>query len=103
MMVIAMSDNLDIGDPWGSLADEDCWYRDHENDNNHSFRHVRDKWVVVCDGISSGKKVYLQDKHRGGYWTQYKNNARIFDDFQSAKKILDRFTYNNPRIERTGG
>lgn len=85
-----MSDNLDIGDPWGCLAEEHC--REDEIFNSS-------KYVIVCDGISSGKKIYLQNKNRGGYWTQFVDNARLFNSFDAARKILVNFKYNNPRVE----
>ena len=54
-------------------------------------------YYIVCDGISSGKLVYLQDKRKGGYWTEYKDNARVFTASE-AIDIVKHLRYNNPRL-----
>ena len=60
-------------------------------------------YVIACKGISSGRTVYLQKLSKGGYWTQFIDNARTFWSKEDAEKIAKQFHYNNPHVvERNG-
>lgn len=55
-------------------------------------------YVVACIGRSSGRTVYLQQKEKGGYWTQFLENARVFRSSRGAEMIMRNFRYGNPHV-----
>lgn len=57
-------------------------------------------FVITADGISSKKRVYLQDPEfsRTQHWTEFPTNARVFTSYEEASRIAKRFIYNNPRV-----
>lgn len=63
----------------------------------------RDYYVITCEGKSSGKRGYLQDKAKGGYWTQYQSNARKFYNLKTARTVLKYIKFGNPEIAKIKG
>ena len=73
---------------------------DIKQDRKRRMRELVGRYVVSCDGKSSGKRVFLQDRNvsKGGYWTQYLSNAVGFKDLAIANKNKNLFKYGQPRI-----
>lgn len=69
---------------------------------SHRPRDLQGKYVITTIGVASGKPVYLQDRNisRGGFWTQYLDNALAFDHRKGALKVAANFKYGNPDVIR---
>ena len=65
-------------------------------------RLVNQKGKYLISANKNGKILYLQDRRisTGGYWTQFKANARVFTDKRVAEKLANSFKYNNPKVIR---
>lgn len=86
---------IDNGDEYERCEDEtDEWYDQYEDcgpNGSHGY-------VIACEGKQNGKTVYLQDKRKGGYWTEYISNARVFDSRKEVNSLLGHLNFNHPRI-----
>ena len=58
------------------------------------------KYVIVCKGIKTKKKVYLQDRKvsKGGWWTNYLSNAIGYVSLKAAKEKCKSFKHNSPKV-----
>lgn len=90
---------------WGDQAYEDFAMYDAIEERETMGRSLIGKYVIVCDGVSSKKQVYLQDRSisKGGYWTQYISNARSFETVEQTKRCIRSIRYNAPRIALVDG
>lgn len=104
-----MSDGEDW--TWGDCYDEGE-YDDYEEEkivnaierqhelNKLRSRRIREqkgKYIIIAN--KGSKKLYLQDQKisSGGYWTQFRSNARTFNTAEEANKVLSYFHLGNPR------
>ena len=70
------------------------------------MRDIKEKYVVMCYGKSSGVRTYLQDESlfkstdRSKYWTQYAENAMLFDTKEDAEDEIKKrnLKYNDPAV-----
>ena len=105
-----MSDGEDW--TWGDCYDEDEEEQSQEEDfevmlsrrrhelNKLRSRRIREqkgKYIIIAN--KGSKKLYLQDQKisSGGYWTQFRSNARTFNTAEEANKVLGYFHLGNPR------
>ena len=63
-------------------------------------RLLNQKGKYLIQAKKNGKVIYLQDLRisQGGYWTQFKANARVFTDRKKAEKLASTFKYNSPKV-----
>lgn len=63
-------------------------------------RLLKQKGKFLIQAKKNGKIIYLQDQRisNGGYWTQFKSNARVFSDKIEAQNLAKTFKYNNPVV-----
>lgn len=64
----------------------------------HRLLNQKGKFLIQAN--KNGKIIYLQDQRisKGGYWTQFKANARIFNNKIEAENLAKTFKYNNPIV-----
>lgn len=55
-------------------------------------------FIIKC--VNHGKVLYSQHPSNGGYWTQYRDNARVFTSEAQAKKVMGLYKYGKLSIER---
>lgn len=51
----------------------------------------RSMYIIKCE--NQGKILYYQHIAKGGYWTQFKENALAFDTEVDAKRVIKKFKY----------
>lgn len=90
----------DYFDEFNHSTDDLYTMYDIKEDRKRRISNLIGKYIVVCDGKSSKKQVYLQDREvsRGGYWTQFLSNAKGFKTKTEALRNKDSFKYGNPRV-----
>lgn len=89
----------------------EVWFREQiESKRQVQFDHMVDKlkrkgvkrlYLVVADSRKkSNAIIFLQAEkyNRGGYWTQFLPNARVFSNRERAEFVCKQFKYNNPRV-----
>ncbi len=98
--------SVDTEDIGGELADYAMFMEEMasiqgiKEDRRRRTQALSGKYVVITNGRSSGKTVFMQDPNisRGGYWTQYLSNALGFTEKSKAQLIARGMRYNNPRV-----
>lgn len=84
------------------MSDEE--YEKYERNQKLNFlrqqRLLRQKGKFLIQANKKGKTIYLQDRRisKGGYWTQFKANARVFCAKDEAETFAKKFKYNNPKV-----
>jgi len=75
-------------------------YTEHLREQQRQIRLFNQKGNYIITATKNGKTLYLQDQKisKGGYWTQFKANARIFTDRKKAEEIAKTFRHNNPKV-----
>ncbi len=77
-------------------------YLDNFTETKSHIPAEKKRYVIVCDSPHDGHLLYLQDRRisNTGYWTNFKDNARIFDENAKsfANSIINRLKFNNPRL-----
>ena len=83
---------------------DDDEYEEYERENKLKIvrerRLLKQRGKYLIAATKNGRTIYLQDQRisNGGYWTQFKANARVFTDSSIAQSIANGFKYNNPRV-----
>lgn len=74
--------------------------RSEKLDALRNLRLLNQKGKFLIQAKKNGKVIYLQDQKisKGGYWTQFKSNARVFTDKVEAQNLAKTFKYNNPIV-----
>lgn len=73
--------------------------------NMYGLRNVHGKYVIVRQGTKPKKTLYLQDRNisKKCFWTQYHENALVFDSEQAAQKIAKNLKYGDPYVRHMKG